>query len=155
MERFGDTLEPHLSARPSQPSLTPSSPAPNQAESTAEPSPQLNPEALSGLPLAYALLLSNEESELFGSPTTFFAFFNENKQRLHVIGGDESNVHFHTVESDIVPIALSETQKLGGTFIVHHGEVLCNIDGISASGSSYGEAAMRALVLINQAKYDT
>lgn len=153
MERFGNTLESNSMDKPLEPAPTTSSTASKQADvNTAKPSQELNPALLSGLPLAYALLLSNEESELFGSPTTFFAFFNESKMRLHVIGGNESNVHFHTVESDIIPIALSETQKLGGTFIVHHGEVLCNIDGISASGSSYGEAAMRALVLFNQAR---
>lgn len=153
MEQFNGMLETHLSDRPLDPSLTTSSTAPRQVESNAEePKPELNPELLSGLSLAYALLRSSDEGELIGSPKTFFAFFNESKQRLHVIGGDKSNVHFHTVESNIIPIALSETQKLGGTFIVHHGEVLCNIDGISASGSSYGEAAMRALVLFNQAK---
>lgn len=101
-------------------------------------------EALSGLPLAYALLKA-EGAAILGGRTGPFAYFNEESNSLVILGGNSKNVTFASFEKELIPSALKEAQTLGASLIVHGSEVICHIEGFSASGSSYGEAALRML----------
>lgn len=108
-------------------------------------------ETLSGLALAYALLKA-EGASILGNRTGPFVCFNEESNSLTILGGNSNNVTFASFEKELVPAALKEAQALGASLIVHGSEVICHIEGFSASGSSYGEAALRMLHAYFEAK---
>jgi len=119
----------------------------------AEAKGTINSERLSGVTLVYELMLADGSLEIartLVSPRDFFAYI-EFDGLLHVVGAEPSDVQFHSVNSnDISSLVLTEVQKLGATFSVHQDNVFCRINDISISGSTYAEAAMRALKAVKQ-----
>jgi hypothetical protein len=105
----------------------------------------LESEPLSGLPLAHALLQAMGY-EVFGNATGPFVFSLDHMQSLCVYGATSQNVIWENLDTQFELFCMKKAQSSGASFIVHGEEVICSIGGVSASGSSYGEAAMRALV---------
>jgi len=136
------------------PSPSPSSSSLPVDSNPAEAKDTTNCEGSSGATLVYELMLAEGSLEIartLVSSRDFFAYV-ELDGLLHVVGAEPSDIRFHSIKSnDISTLVLAEVQKLGATFSVHQSNVFCRINGISMSGSTYAEAAMRALKATKQA----
>lgn len=106
---------------------------------------------LSGMPLAYAFA-ETIGGKLVGNPATGFAFMNDETENLIVVRANDRGVDFVTLEQFICYVAMVLAKDEQATFIVHGDEVICSIRGFSASGHSYNEAAMRALLAQRKAE---
>ena len=102
-----------------------------------------SPEELSGMRLIYALM--TEDGNVVGNPTGPFAFFNEMEGILCVVSKDNRDIQ-HLSLDRMIGSAMGVAQGLEASFIVHGGQVICNIRGFSKAGTTYGEAASRALL---------
>ncbi|WP_139026322.1 hypothetical protein [Methyloversatilis universalis] len=109
------------------------------------------PESLSGMPLVYA---TYEGSGVVGSPTAGFAYFVEKNDTLVVISADRTRVRHISQEQIMQTVAMRVAQSLGASFLVHGTQVLCNIKGVSQTGETYGEAALRAILAFERAEQD-
>lgn len=106
---------------------------------------KVSPEKLSGMELVQAVY-TEEGGNVVGSPTAGFAYFANETNTLVVVSENGKNVN-HVSLSQIMTIhAMEVAQDLDASFVVHGTQVVCTIRGISQSGASYGEAALRAIL---------
>lgn len=103
------------------------------------------PEHLSAMELVYALY-AEEAANLVGSPSAGFAYFLEGADTLVVVSDDPRKVRHVSMESIMATDAMKVAQELGASFMPMGNLIICNINGISQTGSSYSEAAMRAIL---------
>lgn len=101
---------------------------------------------LSGAELAHKYLVTYGLATL-GNPKGPFAFYQQSKNALRVVGGSQEHVEFGSFETDLAYVPLQEAKRLGASFSVVNSEVVCCIGSVTASGSTYSEAAMRATVV--------
>lgn len=102
------------------------------------------------MPLAalYQLFRSTGVSVL-GAPETAFSVYDQAQGVVRVYVSDRQQV-------DIVPFevvldqALADVQAAGGSFSVCGDDVVCVLDDVLAHGTSYGDAALRALYMMSQ-----
>lgn len=116
----------------------------SQAESV------IPPEQLSGISLVQAVCIEGEPS--VGSPTSGFAYFEQEADILMVVSADLGKIKHVSLERAMTEHAMATAQDLGASFLVHGAQVICNIQGFSQAGDSYGEAALRAILAFNRAK---
>lgn len=105
----------------------------------------VSPENLSGMDLVHAVY-SEEGGHVIGSPAAGFAYFVSRSNTLVVVSENDKNVRHVSLNSVVTTHAMEVAQDLGASFVVHGAQVICNIRGVSQAGSSYGEAALRAML---------
>lgn len=105
----------------------------------------VEPENLSAMDLVYAVYAEDGEP-LVGSPTAGFAYFDESTDTLVVVNADAKKVMHLSLDSIMANEAMDVAKGLGASFMIYGGEVVCSLKGISQAGSSYPEAAMRAIL---------
>ena len=123
------------------------------AAAKAKDSPTENlipPENLSGISLVQAVWIEGQPS--VGSPTSGFAYFEEEEDILMVVSADLGKIKHLSLERAMTEHAMVTAQDLGASFLVHGAQVICNIQGFSQAGDSYGEAALRAILAFNRAE---
>lgn len=106
---------------------------------------EVSPEKLSGMELVHAVY-SEEGAHIVGSPTAGFAYFANETNSLVVVSDNGKNVSHVSLGIIMTTHAMKVAQALGASFVVHGAQVICNIRGVSQAGSSYGEAALRAML---------
>lgn len=105
----------------------------------------VEPENLSAMDLVYAVF-AEEGDLLVGSPSAGFAYFVESSDTLVVVSADSKKIKHVPVERVMATDAMVAAQELGATFMIFGNQAICNIKGISQVGSSYSEAALRAIL---------
>lgn len=105
----------------------------------------VEPEKLSAMDLVYAVY-SEEGDPLVGSPSAGFAYFVERTDTLVVVSADSRRIRHVSLDNVMANDAMEVAQGLGASFMIYGTQVVCNIKGISQAGSSYAEAAMRAIL---------
>lgn len=106
---------------------------------------EVSPEKLSGMELVHAVY-SEEGGHVVGSPTAGFAYFANESNTLVVVSENGKNVNHVSPRIIMTTHAMEVAQDLGASFFVHGAQVICNIRGVSQTGGSYGEAALRAML---------
>ncbi len=101
-------------------------------------------EGMTTLELLYHLCKS-EGTEVVGSPERAFAVFDASKGILSVYSKSTDFVHMVSHETKTMLAALECAQTSGASFMVCDEEVICVLKGVTASGKTYGDAALRAL----------
>ncbi|MGB4063346.1 MAG: hypothetical protein WBK19_05945 [Azonexus sp.] len=102
------------------------------------------------MPLAalYQLFRSTGVAVL-GAPETAFSVYDPAQGVVRVYVSERQQV-------DIVPYevvlyqALADVQAAGASFMVCGDDVVCVLDDVLAHGTSYGDAALRALYMVSQ-----
>lgn len=102
--------------------------------------------SLSGPELEHAFL-SAVGVQVFGSPKGPFAAFDVQDNKLLVFGAKHDSVETRSFDDDYSLLPLSWAKRSGATFSVEGDQVVCRIGNAQALGSSYSEAAMRALLI--------
>ena len=139
---FGCTLSPSHS-----PALAPLI-ALVQTDEARPPDEGLPPERLSGLALVQALWF--EGANTVGSATSALAYYDAAADLLVIVSADPSKIRHLSLTQVSTELAMAEAQKLGASFSVLDGQVLCTIAGITQAGESYGEAAMRTMLAVSR-----
>lgn len=85
-------------------------------------------------------------SEMIGSSTCIFAVFQPKTRSLTVFTRKEKFLNVISHETDAMVATLKRAQAHGASFFANGDQVSCTIDDIHAQGSTYGEAALRALL---------
>lgn len=83
---------------------------------------------------------------MLGAPKGPFAIADTRQRTLSILGGTPKKVFHSSFESDMSYAPLNAAQEYGATFRVEHGQVICKVCNAIASGRTYPEAAMRALI---------
>ncbi|MCY1304571.1 hypothetical protein D9M70_543300 [compost metagenome] len=96
------------------------------------------------LELMYQMCLS-DGLELVGDPTRAFAAYDPTAQKLHVYAMNNAYVHTATFGSASKMAVLESAQGEGASFMASGDEVVCALKGVTAKGSTYAEAALRAI----------
>lgn len=102
------------------------------------------------MPLAalYQLFRSKGIAVL-GAPETAFSVYDQAQGVVRVYVSERQQV-------DVVPYevvlyqALADVQAAGGSFMVCGDDVVCVLEDVLAHGTSYGDAALRALHMVSQ-----
>lgn len=118
---------------------------PNKCQSEVKNKGVVEPENLSAMDLVYAVY-AEEGEPLVGSPSAGFAYFVESTDTLVVVNADAKKVMHLSLDSIMANEAMDVAKGLGASFMIYGGEVVCSLKGISQAGSSYPEAAMRAIL---------
>lgn len=101
-------------------------------------------DALTGVRLEYVFARA-AGFEVIGTERGPFALHSEDENSIVIFGSNPSTRHGSFERTDAeVPFGMAK--ELGATFRVSKGLVICEIGPIAASGSSYLEATLRALV---------
>lgn len=108
------------------------------------------PDRLSGIDLVRAVWVEGEPS--VGSSTSGFAYFEEEEDVLMIVSADLEKIKHISVQRAVTELAMETAKDMGASFLVHGAEVICNIQGFSQAGDSYGEAALRAILAFNRAE---
>lgn len=119
-----------------------------QADEEPPPEEGLPPERLSGLALVRALWF--EGANTVGSATSALAYYDEAADLLVIVSADPSKIRQVSLGQVSSELAMAEAQKLGASFSVLDGQVLCTIAGITQAGETYGEAAMRTMLAVSR-----
>lgn len=91
-------------------------------------------------------LLKGDGIELVGRPDKAFAAFNRETGVVSVLAARDELVDIVPYRTVCVLAALNYAKEQGATFSVCGDDVICVVNDISARGSSYGDAALRALL---------
>jgi hypothetical protein len=102
-------------------------------------------EILSPLEVIYHL---NKEDgvEVMGDSRSVFATFDRVAEKLTVYAKRTDMVEIIPYRTVSILAALESAQDEGASFTVCGSEVICTLKDITVQGSSYGEAALRALL---------
>ena len=111
----------------------------------------IDPKTLSGSKLEYFFLAACDVA-LFGVSEGPFALRSSEDNSLILFGADDSNTSHASYEDGFASLIFEVALKHAAKFSVTAGEAVCEIvqAGIIASGKSYAEAAMRALIALKQ-----
>lgn len=139
MGRLGRGLDALLSHRTENQTTRPKN------QSNVKKMESTDPEHLSAAELVYALY-AEEATNLVGSPSAGFAYFLDSADTLVVVSADPRKVRHVSIESIMATDAMKVAQELGASFMPLGDQIICNINGISQTGSCYSEAAMRAIL---------
>ncbi|MBS0353449.1 MAG: hypothetical protein JSR83_06050 [Proteobacteria bacterium] len=101
---------------------------------------------LSGLPLIHAVF-SSHGLETLGAPAGPFAVADERK--IVVYCSDSDSVEIHTMPAAEFELMQIFREK-NAVFTTENRKIKCCLDGISALGSTYPEAGLRALLKLKQ-----
>ena len=85
-------------------------------------------------------------TEIVGSSTSAFAFLNPETDTLVIVSENDKKFIHVSFGDWISYYAMDIAQDESAAFIVQGDKVICSIHGITESGDSFGEAAMRALL---------
>lgn len=91
-------------------------------------------------------LLKGDGLEIVGQPDSVFAAFNRETGVVSVLATRDELIDIVPYRTVCVLAALNSAKEEGATFSVCGDDVICVLNDISARGSSYGEAALRALL---------
>ncbi|RIX47561.1 MAG: hypothetical protein D3M94_07780 [Rhodocyclales bacterium GT-UBC] len=86
---------------------------------------------------------------VIGAPETAFSIYDQAQGVVRVYVSERQQV-------DVVPYevvlyqALADVQAAGGSFMVCGDDVVCVLEDVLAHGTSYGDAALRALYMVSQ-----
>lgn len=119
------------------------SPTQTSAVATVEQLPDV--ETLSPLEVIYQL---NKEDgiEVLGDSRSVFATFDRVAEKLTVYAKRSDMVEVIPYRTVSILAALECAKDEGASFTVCGSQVICTLKDIKAQGSSYGEAALRALL---------
>ncbi|MFD1558834.1 hypothetical protein ACFSHT_24875 [Paraburkholderia silviterrae] len=101
-------------------------------------------DGLTTLELLYQLCKS-EGTEVVGNPERAFAVYDASQGILNVYSKNTEFVHMVSHETRTMLAALECAQTSGASFMVCDEEVICVLKNVTASGKTYGDAALRAL----------
>lgn len=102
-------------------------------------------EALSPFELIYQLH-KEDGVEVIGSPNSAFATFDPSRGKITVYAKDDGLVEVIRHRTVSIIAALECAKDEGANFTVCGSQVICVLKNVTAYGSSYGEAALRALL---------
>lgn len=88
-----------------------------------------------------------DSSSIVGSPRAGYAIYEKNSDSLIVVSEMTSTVRTISVETILSSRAREVAEGLGGHFTVQGEKVVCTIEEVVQTGDSYGEAALRALLV--------
>lgn len=91
-------------------------------------------------------LLKGDGLELVGRPDKAFAAFNRETGVVSVLATRDELIDIVPYRTVCVLAALNYAKEQGATFSVCGDDVICALNNISAQGTSYGDAALRALL---------
>lgn len=106
-----------------------------------------SPESLSGMALLHAAY-SQEGTSLVGSPTAGFAYYLNSTDTIVVVSENDKKVRNVSPDTIFATDVMDVAQDLGASFTVARGTVVCNIRGVSQSGCTYSEAALRTILAL-------
>lgn len=106
-------------------------------------------DSLSAFELLY-YICREENNAIIGTPDTVFATFDSRRKKITVYAKQEESVEILPYRTLCMTAALNCAQERKASFAVHGSKVTCTIDETSSEGSSYEEAALRALVKHHQ-----
>ena len=106
---------------------------------------------LDGVDLEFAFAKACE-FKLAGSCTGPFGLFDKNGDELIIFGADQQSVIHASFSSNFASVVLEQGQKRNAVLASNGAYVDCKIEDAEASGSSYTQALMRAIVLQSQKK---
>jgi hypothetical protein len=99
---------------------------------------------LSNLELIYRIL-EEDGMDLVGDPGTAFATF-DHERGVIVFAERPALVHIVDYRTETFLAAIRCAQNEGANFSASENQVICAIGDVSAQGTSYAEAALRALL---------
>jgi hypothetical protein len=111
------------------------------ASSTALP----DPEQLTTLELLYHYF-KEDGDHVIGNPKSVFATYTPETEKLEIFAADQSSFEIVPYRTITMLEALDFAQEKQASFSVKATQVTCQIGAIQATGGSYPEAALRALV---------
>lgn len=91
-------------------------------------------------------LLKGDGFELVGRPDSAFAAFNRETGVVSVLATRDELIDIVPYRTMCVLAALNYAKEQGARFSVCGDDVICVLNNISARGSSYGDAALRAIL---------
>ena len=106
---------------------------------------ELQASSLSGSELEHAYL-SAINVQLLGLSEGPFAAYDIQNNKLLVFGSTHGSVEVTSLDDHYSLMPLETAKRYGASFHVDGDTVFCEIGNLRASGRSYSEAAMRALV---------
>lgn len=104
-----------------------------------------DPDQLTTLELLYHLY-KEDGGDLVGNPKSVFASYDSATAKLQVFAADQSSIEIVPYRTLSMLGVLNCAQEEEAKFLVEDSQVKCQIGDVQAKGSSYPEAALRALV---------
>jgi hypothetical protein len=104
-----------------------------------------DPEQLTTLELLYQFC-KEVGDDVVGNPKSVFAAYAPGTETLQIFAADESSFKIVPYRTITMLEALDFVQEEQASFSVKASQVTCQIGAIQATGNSYPEAALRALV---------
>ena len=101
---------------------------------------------LSGVELAYAFAKA-AKFEVLGSPGGPFALLSDDKRTIFVFGGTSDSIKLSSFEGNVADMAMQTAMDLGANLNVENRVAKCCIGQQCATGESYVQALMRAVIL--------
>lgn len=106
-----------------------------------------DPHLLSGSDLAHEFIKMTTTAPMISPAPGFFAVSTIGTKELIVFGAERGAVRHLSFDDDVALFPMEIAQKRNASFSVKGEVVTCNLAGTTATGSSYVEAAMRALLI--------